>query len=122
MSDIADVEATVTAYLEALHTGDAGRLAEIFIPESSLFAAGADGSPAVMSRDRWLEIVRGRQSARDAGHPSTNRVFSVEVVGAVASARVTASYPPSRFDDLLSLVKTGTGWRIVAKTYAVSPL
>lgn len=121
-SDIAAVEGVAMAYLEALYAGDADGLAELFIPESSLFARGADGATAILPRDRWLDIVRGRQSAKAAGHPSTNQVFSVEVVGTTAVARVTASHPPNRFDDFLSLVKTGTGWRIVAKTYSVSAI
>lgn len=121
-SDIAAVEAVAMAYLDALYAGDADRLAAIFLPQSSLFARAADGTPAVLGRDAWLDIVRGRQSARDAGHRNTNQVFSVEVIGTMALARVTASHPPNRFDDFLSLVKTADGWRIVAKTYSVSSL
>lgn len=120
-ADIAAVAATATAYLEALHAGDADALADLFLPESSLFAQGAEGQTLILPRDRWLDIVRGRQSARDLGHPNANQVFSVEVVGSMALARVTASHPPNRFDDFLSLVKTSAGWRIVAKTYTVSP-
>lgn len=120
-TDIADAEATALAYLEALYVGDADGLALLFIPEASLFARSAEGAVAILPRDRWLDIVRGRQSARDAGHPRTNRVFSVEVVGATALARVTASHPPNRFEDFLCMVRTDAGWRIVAKTYAPSP-
>jgi len=120
-TDIAAVEAVAIAYLEALHAGDADGLAGLFIPESALFARGSDGRVAVLPRDQWLERVRGRQSARDAGHPNTNAVFAVEVVGAAAMARVTASHPPNRFDDFLSFVRTDAGWRIVAKTYQVWP-
>ena len=120
--EIAVVETVAMEYLEALYAGDADRLAALFIPESSLFSRGADGVPAVLTRDRWLDIVRGRQSALDAGQPNTNAVFAVEVVGTMAVARVTASHPPNRFDDFLSLVKTGAGWRIVAKTFTVTPI
>lgn len=119
-SDIAAVEATAWAYLNALYDGDADQLAELFLPQSALFTGTADGQAAVMLRDDWLARVRGRKSARDEGHANTNAVFAVEVIGTVAMARVTASHPPNRFDDLLSLVKTSGGWKIAAKTYAVS--
>lgn len=119
-SDIAAVEATARAYLDALYDGDAGRLAALFLPQSGLFAGNPEGEAAVMMRDDWLDRVRGRQSARAAGHADTSAVFAVEVIGTVAMARVTASHPPNRFDDLLSLVKTSLGWKIAAKAYAVS--
>lgn len=121
-SDIPAVEATARAYLEALYDGDADRLATLFLPQSGLFTGSADGPASVLLRDAWLDRVRGRQSARDAGHANTDAVFAIEVIGTVAMARVTASHPPNRFDDLLSLVKTDDGWKIAAKTYAVSPL
>jgi hypothetical protein len=121
-SEIAAVEATAWAYLDALYDGDADRLGKLFLPESGLFTGTADGQAAVVPRDAWLDRVRGRQSARDARHANTNAVFAIEVIGTVAMARVTASHPPNRFDDLLSLVKTSGGWKIAAKTYTVSPL
>lgn len=121
-SEIAAVEATAHAYLQALYEGDADRLQDLFLPQSCLFTGGADGTAQVIGRDDWLARVRGRQSARAAGFADTNAVFAVEVIGTVAMARVTASHPPNRFDDFLSLVKTAQGWKIAAKTYAVSPV
>lgn len=121
-SDIRAIEATARAYLDALYDGDADQLATLFLPQAGLFTGSADGQPAVMLRDEWLDRVRGRPSARAEGHANTNEVFAVEAMGTVAMARVTASHPPNRFDDLLSLVKTSGGWKIAAKIYAVSPV
>ena len=35
----------------------------------------------------------------------------------MAMAKVSSEFPPKRFTDFLSLVRTSSGWLIVAKTY-----
>lgn len=115
-SDIADVEATVWSYLNALHDGDADGLARAFAPNSALYAS-AGGAATALAIEPWLDRVRNRKSARDSGHEAQNRIHSIEVVGDMAMAKVSSEFPPKRFADFLSLVRTSSGWRIVAKTY-----
>ena len=115
-SDIADVEAAVWAYLNALHDGDAEGLARAFAPTSALYAS-ADGAATALAIEPWLDRVRNRKSARDSGHEAANRIHSIEVVGDMAMAKVSSAFPPKQFTDFLSLVRTDAGWRIVAKTY-----
>lgn len=114
--EIAEVEAVAWSDLEALDDGDAVRLSSLFLPESALFARGPDGAVAVLPRDLWLDRVRGRQSARAAGHANTNEIYAVEVLGSMASVRLTCSHPPNRFDDTLTLIQSDAGWKIVSKT------
>lgn len=121
MNDFADVEAVLWDYLEGLYEGDVERLGRVFLPESNLYAV-RDGALATLPRDAWLEAVRSRRSAKDSGHPSTNQVLWIDVAGSTAVARVRCSFPPNGFTDTLSLLKTAAGWRIVAKTYHVSPV
>jgi ketosteroid isomerase-like protein len=115
-SEIAEVEAVVWAYLQALHDGDVAGLRKAFAEGAALYSS-IDGRPAILGIQPWLERVEGRKSARDSGYESANRVLSIEVVGDMASAKVTSAFPPKRFVDFLSLVRTASGWRIVAKTY-----
>lgn len=118
-SDIAEVETAVWAYLDALHDGDAGRLERAFAPTSALYAS-AEGSATALAIEPWLDRVRNRKSARDSGFEAQNRIHSIEVVGDMAMAKVSSSFPPKKFTDFLSLVRTNSGWRIVAKTYHVA--
>lgn len=115
-SDIADVEAVVRLYLEALHEGDVDGLARAFAPGSALYAA-IDGNASVLPLEPWLERVRNCKSAKASGFENRNRILSIETEGDMAMAKVTSAFPPKRFIDYLSLVKTAGGWRIVAKTY-----
>jgi hypothetical protein len=115
-SDIAAVEDAVWRYLEALHDGNADGLARAFAPTSALYAS-ADGKAMALAIEPWLDRVRNRKSARDSGYEAQNLIHSIEVVGDMAIAKVSSAFPPKKFTDYLSLVRTNDGWRIVAKTY-----
>lgn len=115
-SDIAEVEIAVWAYLNALHDGNVEGLARAFAPTSALYAS-ADGAAMALAIEPWLDRVRNRKSARDSGYEARNQIHSIEVVGGMAMAKVSSEFPPKRFTDFLSLVRTNEGWRIAAKTY-----
>src|SRR5690606_24553498 len=91
-------------------------LGRVFAPDSALYAA-IDGEATALAVGPWLERVRNRKSARDSGFESRNAILSIETEGDMAMAKVTSAFPPKRFVDYLSLVRTAGGWRIVAKTY-----
>lgn len=120
-SEIADVEAVVWLYLEALHAGDVPGLANTFAPGAALYAS-VDGQATTLALEPWLERVRNRKSAKDSGFESSNAILSIAVEGSMAMAKVTSAFPPKRFVDYLSLVKVDAGWRIVAKTYHASDI
>lgn len=120
-SDLSQVEEAVWLYLEALHDGDADGLARAFAPTSALYAS-ADGEATALAIEPWLERVRGRKSARDSGFAAQNQIHAIEVVGDMAMAKVSSAFPPKRFTDYLSLVRTKGGWRIAAKTYHVEDI
>lgn len=115
-SDIAAVEAVLWLYLDALHEGNVDGLAQAFAPGSALYAS-TNGEVSIIALESWLERVRNRKSPKDSGHESRNDIFSIEVEGDMALAKVTSTFPPKRFIDFLSLVRTNAGWKIVAKTY-----
>jgi len=122
MTDFSDIEAVLWDYLDGLYEGDADRLANVFLPDANLYAVNAEGEVTILSRDTWLEVVRGRKSSKDSGYPSTNQVVWIDVTGTTAVARVLCSFPPNGFTDTLCLLKTAGGWKIIAKTYHVSPV
>ncbi len=121
MSEFEAVEQVLWDYLDGLYEGDTDRLARIFLPEAHLYAA-SNGGLSQLPRDVWLDKVRGRKSAKDSGFASTNHIHWIDVAGATATARVTCSHPPNAFTDTLSLLKLADGWKIIAKTYHVTPL
>lgn len=115
-SDIAEVEAVVRRYLEALHEGDVDTLGRVFAPVSALYAS-VDGQATALAIEPWLDRVRNRKSAKASGFASRNRILSIETEGDMAMAKVSSAFPPKKFVDYLCLVRTAEGWRIAAKTY-----
>src|ERR1043165_8017824 len=67
-SETAAIEKTLWTYLDGLHEGDADKIAQAFHPVSHLYSE-ANGEVADMPRDRWLDMVRSRPSAKSQGHP-----------------------------------------------------
>ncbi|HEY0440573.1 MAG TPA: nuclear transport factor 2 family protein [Xanthobacteraceae bacterium] len=113
----AAIEATLWTYFDGLHEGDADKIAQAFHPVSHLYSEDK-GGVADLPRDRWLEMVRNRQSAKAQGLPRHDRIVSIDQAGpALAFAKVECALPPRFFVDYLTLIKTAEGWRIVAKAF-----
>lgn len=47
----------------------------------------------------------------------TAKIESVEVYGNAATAKITIEYPTFFFHDMMSLLKTKDGWKIVSKIF-----
>ena len=77
-----------------------------------------DGGVADVPRDKWLDMVRGRVSAKAQGQARHDRIVTIDQSGPVtAFAKVECALPPRFFVDYLTLLKTSDGWRIVAKAF-----
>ena len=115
--DRAAIEAVVQTYFDGLYEGDADKLAAAFHPVSHLYSE-SDGKVVDVPRDQWLEMVRQRPSAKSKGHPRHDRIVSIDQSGpASAFVKVECALPPRFFVDYLTLLKTGEGWKVVAKAY-----
>jgi hypothetical protein len=117
-NDRAAIEAAVWTYLDGLHEGDAEKLASVFHPVSHLYSADKDGGVADLPRDKWLEMVRSRPSAKSQGHARHDKIVSIDQSGpGTAFVKVECALPPRFFVDYLTMIKTGEGWRVVAKAF-----
>lgn len=115
--DRAAIEATLWTYFDGLHEGDVDKIAQAFHPVSHLYSE-ENGGVADLPRDRWLDLVRNRPSAKSQGLSRHDRVVSIDQAGpALAFAKVECALPPRFFVDYLTLIKTADGWRIVAKAF-----
>ena len=120
MSDCSEICAAAEAYFDALHTGDADRLRDLFVPEANLYAA-SDGELKVMPVADYLALVAGRDSPASQAHPRSGHVVSIDMSGPnSAVAKVNVAVPPTRFVDLLSFLRVDEQWRIVSKVYHVA--
>lgn len=115
--EIEAIEKVVWTYLDGLHEGDAGKLASAFHEGSHLYSM-SDGGVADLPRDKWLEMVKSRPSAKSKGIGRTDRIVSIDMSGPeTAFVKVECSIHPRYFTDYLQLLKLDGGWRIVSKTF-----
>ena len=116
-SETAAIEKTLWTYLDGLHEGNADKIEQAFHPVSHLYSE-ANGEVADVPRDKWLDMVRSRPSAKSQGHPRHDRIVTIDQSGPVSAfAKVECALPPRYFVDYLTLLKTRDGWRIVAKAF-----
>ena len=108
----------LTHYLQAHATGQRAHAEAAFFPDARMvwvadgerreraiadYIAGFDGEPAPdeSARERWVERV--------------------EVTGAAAVATIVLDYPRARIVDFMTLLRADGEWRIIHKSFEVTP-
>ena len=113
----AAIEATVQTYLDGLHEGAADKIAAVFHPVSHLYSE-TGGEVTDVPRDAGSTWCATRPSPKAQGLARHDRIVSIDQSGpATAFAKVECAIPPRFFVDYLTLIKTGGGWKIVAKAF-----
>lgn len=115
--DVAAVEKVVWTYLDGLHEGDTDKLGQAFHEVSHLYSMH-EGGVSDLPRQKWLEMVKSRASAKSKGLPRTDRIVSVDFSGPeTAFVKLECSIHPRYFTDYLTLLKLKDGWKVVSKTF-----
>lgn len=115
---LAAIEAVVRTYLDGLYEGDTEKLRSVFHPVSHLYSAAPDGSVADLPRTEWLERVASRQKPSEMDFERQDKILAIDMAGDdAACVKLNCAVPPRYFTDYLLLLKTGEGWKIVAKSF-----
>jgi hypothetical protein len=116
-ADLAALRTAVQDYLDALHEGDAEKLAQVFLPSSALTQV-LDGELKIVPRDEWLAAVRARPKPKDTGMARDDFILALDLIGpALAHVKVKCQLPPRHFTDILSFVKHEGRWRVAQKVF-----
>ena len=110
------------AYFEAAYTMDAEKFATIFDPSASITRRDDQDGIIVTPVTKWLEIVRGMPSPRDAGSTRKDEILSVAITGELALLKLRLRIPPREVTDLLSCFYLNGRWQIVQKVFAAETL
>ncbi len=104
-------------YFDGLYRSDSELLASVFHP-AAVYATATEEPFVRLSMAEYLPIVAGRESPASRGEVRTDAIESIEFAGpTTALARVQCSIGPKQFTDLLSLVRVGARWQIIAKVF-----
>jgi Putative lumazine-binding len=118
IEDHAAIEAVVKTYLDGLHEGDADKLASVFHP-TSVLTSEHDGALAPLPRDKWLERVRSRPSAKSQGLPRHDDILLIDQSSPTSAfVKVKCAIPPRFFTDYLCMLKVDGRWQVAQKVFA----
>jgi hypothetical protein len=106
-------------YLDGLFEGDADKLASVFHPTSCL-TWEEDGALAPLPRDKWLEAVRGRPSAKSRGLERKDEILQIDQSSpTTAFVKLRCQIPPRLFTDYLCFLKVDGRWQVAQKVFSI---
>jgi len=109
------------AYFEGLHQADSAILRKVFHPQLA-YVCATEGDELYLDLEAYMRRVDGREPPVRRGDPREEEVLEVAFASnrlARVSARMTMM--GRDFHDLLTLVRYGSEWRIVAKVFSYVP-
>jgi hypothetical protein len=116
--DLKAIEAAAKTYLDGLYEGDADKLAAVFHPTSAL-TYEENGALTPLPRDKWLEAVRSRPSAKSRGLPRHDEIIQIDQSSpTTAFVKLKCQIPPRYFTDYLCFLKVEGKWQIAQKVFA----
>ena len=110
-ADVADIKVTLNNYLEGGTARDSARFASAFASVGEMVYMKNDSVKVVP-----LAIFRSGLKPGEKQKRKT-KIDNVEVFGNAARAKLTIQYETFYFHDLMTLLKTKEGWRIVGKAF-----
>jgi hypothetical protein len=107
-----DIQTVVTYYLDGGTNGDSVMFSKAFVP---------DGQMRFMRNDTVMNVAlkdfMARMRNTGTKQERKTKIENIQVFGNAASAKLTIEYPTFYFHDIMSLLKTKDGWKIVGKIF-----
>jgi len=112
LKTIQDIQTTVNYYLDGGTNGDSTMFSKAFVPDGQLRYMRNDTLFNVSLKD-FMARARNNGVKQDR----KTKIESIQVFGNAATAKLTIEYPTFYFHDIMSLLKTKEGWKIVSKIF-----
>lgn len=110
--EIEAVKVVCNYYLDGGTNGDSVLFSKAFSPGGQMQYMRNDTLVVVSLKDFMARMPNnGKKQDRKT------KIESVEVFGNAATAKLTIEYPSFYFHDIMSLLKTKEGWKIVGKIF-----
>lgn len=107
-----EIQIVLTYYLDGATNSDSLMFSKAFVP---------DGQMRYMRNDTLFNVSLKDFMARARNNgvklDRKTKIENIQVFGNAASAKLTIEYPTFYFHDIMSLLKTKDGWKIVGKIF-----
>jgi protease I len=107
-----DIQTVLTYYLDGGTNGDSVMFSKAFVPDGQMRFMRNDTVMNVVLKD-FMARMRNTGTKQDR----KTKIENIQVFGNAASAKLTIEYPTFYFHDIMSLLKTKEGWKIVGKIF-----
>ena len=112
LNTMQDIQTVLTYYLDGGTNGDSVIFSKAFVP---------DGQMRYMRNDTVMNVVlkdfMARMRNTGTKQERKTKIENIQVFGNAASAKLTIEYPTFYFHDIMSLLKTKDGWKVVGKIF-----
>ena len=112
LKTIQDIQTTVNYYLDGATFGDSVMFSKAFVPDGQMRFMRNDTIMNVSLKD-FMARMRNTGTKTDR----KTKIENIQVFGNAATAKLTIEYPTFFFHDIMSLLKTKDGWKIVGKIF-----
>lgn len=110
--EVAEVARVVSYYLDGATMGDSVMFSKAFYGGGQMLFMRNDTLRTVALKD----FMAGA-SNKGVRQNRVTRIDNIQVYGNAAQAKLTIEYPTFYFHDMMSLLKTEAGWKIVSKIF-----
>ena len=107
-----DIQTVLTYYLDGGTNGDSVMFSKAFQPDGQMRFMRNDTVMNIPLKD-FMARMRNTGTKTDR----KTKIENIQVFGNAASAKLTIEYPTFYFHDIMSLLKTKEGWKIVGKIF-----
>lgn len=109
---IKDIETVCNYYMDGGTNGDSVQFSKAFSPTGQMQYMRNDTLVIVSLKDFMARMKNtGTKQNRKTS------IESIQVFGNAATAKLTIEYPTFYFHDIMGLLKTKDGWKIVSKIF-----
>ena len=110
--EIAEIAKVVSYYLDGGTNGDSLMFSKAFAPQGQMLYMRNDTLMILSLKDF---MARARNNGQKADRAT--KIDQIQIFGNAAQAKLTVEFPSFYFHDLMSLLKTKEGWKIVNKIF-----
>jgi hypothetical protein len=110
--EIDAVKTVCNYYIDGGTNGDSVTFSKAFSP-TGLMQYMRNDTLKIVSLKEFMAGMKNSGKKQDR----KSKIESVEVYGNAATAKITIEYPTFYFHDIMGLLKTKDGWKIVSKIF-----
>jgi len=110
--EIEAIKTVCNYYLDGGTNGDSVLFSKAFAPDGQMRYMRNDTVMNVLLKD-FMARTRNTGKKQDR----KTKIETVQVFGNAATAKLTIEYPTFYFHDIMGLLKTKDGWKIVSKIF-----